>query len=220
MDNRRRRRRRHDDEMSMDSSGPYPGPGGPSGFAMAPLPPPPHHGQSSSSGSGAAPARSYWQSLAWWKPSQADMFEARPAPPSYDDAMQQPQPAPSGRNNAAAEEQECSSLESAGSEAPPYSEIHLDPVVVVGGGHAEWFHPYRRTSGRPPPPLPPMQQQHQHARPPVPPVPRAGAALVLPPGPPLPADFRQLNRVGLPNLGETMVRLMPQPSRIEIREFT
>ena len=41
----------------------------------------------------ANPTRSYWQSLVWWKPSAnaADIFEARPAPPSYDDAMMQQQ---------------------------------------------------------------------------------------------------------------------------------
>ena len=170
----RRRRQRQDDDLSLESVTQQQQQHAAYAAAAAgfpPLPPPPHHGQSTSSSQ-----RSYWYSWAWWKPSQTDLFESRPAPPSYDDAMQQQQQ--HQHQHEQQQQQECSSLESsaAGSEAPPYSEIHLDPVIPQ---------PYL------------VNNNSNNISSPRPPQVPCGAALVLPVPPP--GEGRRLNRVGLPD---------------------
>lgn len=171
--NREERRRRHDDEMSVDSivTDHHPG-GGPGAYPMTVLHPP----HSSSSNSSHPPRHSYWHSWAWWKPSSNDMLEARPAPPSYDEAMMNASQQQQQQQQQPVENCECSSIESNGSEAPPYSEIHLDPIISEP---SEW---YRQQQ---------MLQQQQQRPPAVP----CGAALVLP-VPPQP--FPHLNHVGTP----------------------
>ena len=158
----RRQQRQNEDGDSVDSGlaggGQNPG-GGPNSYQMS-----------------AIPQRSYWYSgLAWWKSTNDDIFEARPAPPSYDDAMMHQQIPAS--TTSAGSEAECGSLESAEaeSEAPPYSEIHLDPVIVP----ADYA-----TALRPVVPAPVIHHHHRNIVP--------GAALVLPVPPP---SFSHLNHV-------------------------
>lgn len=105
--------------MSMDSQAaglPHPA------YPMTALPPPPHT---------TPPPRSYWHSLAWWKPTSAndDIFEARPAPPSYDAAMQQAQRQRQQMGECC---DDADSADSIGGDslAPPYSEIHHDPIII------------------------------------------------------------------------------------------
>lgn len=194
------RRRRHDDEISVESivadhRHPHGHPGSGSAYPMTVIHPP-HNSSSGGSGSVVSPPRhSYWHSWAWWKPATTEIFEARPAPPTYDEAMMnvggggggaQLQSADLVSSSRHADTQaqhhhqgnsgsncECSSIESNGSEAPPYSEIHLDPVISEP---SEWYRQQEL-----------QQQQHRPATLPC------GAALVLP----VPAQpFPHLNHVG------------------------
>ena len=186
----RRNGNRNDDAMSLDSQMPPPPP---HSFPMAAMPPPPHHANPPPPTSG----RSYW--LTWWKPSSnnnEDAFDARPAPPpSYDAAMMHAVTDP-GRRGAPgraadfdydyeAEGDDDDSVSGA-SQAPPYSEIHHDPIIP------DWVNPVATAQ---PISLPPQQatdasfaasaglpetaaRDRRHV------VPRAGAALVLPVRPP------------------------------------
>ncbi|TRY63345.1 hypothetical protein TCAL_04014 [Tigriopus californicus] len=166
---REQRSRESDDDMSVDS------------VAQA------HSLRASSYPMSVMPThRSYWHHLAWWKPNH-DMFEQRPAPPSYDDAMMQAR----GHEND-------SLGSSSGSEAPPYSEIHLDPVIPEP---SEWYC-QQNQSGSPPP----VPQPHPSPRPSAIP----GAALVLPsPAPTSPRLNHVLNselaQDAAAALGETSV---------------
>jgi len=128
------------------------------------------------------PRSSHWYSLAWWKPaSPHDILAAHRPPPTYDDALTHQVPAttdiqpPRSAGRAIAEPAESPSLSSASnaSEAPPYSEIHLDPVIR---DYDVWAQP------------PNVAALHREAvaalgsqsnRPAL-----CGAAMVLPPGPP------------------------------------
>ena len=114
------------------------------------------------------------------------MFESRPAPPSYDDAMLH-QPQPSSAMQRCNSEAECSSMESNGSEAPPYSEIHLDPVIPQP---REWQQQLQQQSSHNQQVTVEIANTNRHHVP-------CGAALVLPC--PAPPDFSQLNHVELPN---------------------
>lgn len=132
-------------------------------------------------GAGAYPMstpRSHWHPLGWWKP-QPNLFDGRPAPPSYDDAMMQSNTrdpgGPGGGSSNSSLESQCSA-----EEAPPYSEIQRDPIIQE---QMSWYghlrQPMSAASNHPQQP-----SQHHHtvgiplpSRPAT--VPR-GAALVLP----------------------------------------
>ncbi len=160
-----------DDAISVDSqAAPH------ASFPMSTLPPPPH----------TSSTRSYWYSLAWWKPAtnSEDMFEARPAPPSYDAAMQQashrtpPASIPRGADRNFPEEDDSGDSLGGESLAPPYSEIHHDPIIP------DWV---MTTSGQETSNatgLPAAATSGAHSRP--------GAALVLPVPPP---PFSHLSHV-------------------------
>ena len=115
------------------------------------------------------------------------VFEQRPAPPSYDDAMMQQPPSrqltaavggadtlrnsgrshnhhhggPGGHQHASLTSNSSSGSFN-GSEAPPYSEIHLDPVVPEP---TDW---YRQEAGLPPSRLNPQVQWYNTINPRLP----------------------------------------------------
>ena len=197
----RRNGNSHDDAMSLDSQMPPAPP--PHSFPMTAIPPPPHHANPPPP---PPSGRSYW--LAWWKPSSnnnADAFDARPAPPpSYDAAMMHSVTdtrRTTGRGGefdydyeaAEGDGDEDDDSVSGNSQAPPYSEIHLDPIIP------DWVNQVTTTTTQPislPPQqatdasfaasagLPETAARDRHFT-----VPRAGAALVLPARPP---DFSAL----------------------------
>ena len=203
----RRNGNSHDDAMSLDSQMPPPphslGPNARDVYPMTAMPPPPPPAPPS--------ARSYW--LTWWKPSSnnEDAFDARPAPPpSYDAAMMHvtdSRRAPNrggdfdydyeaegmgARYPATADDDDDDSV-SGISQAPPYNQIHHDPIIP------DWVNPVTAATSMPlgatqPISLPPQgtgasfaasglpetsRDRRQHV------TPRAGAALVLPVRPPV-----------------------------------
>ena len=150
----------HDDAMSMDSQLPPPHSLAAVATDVYPttvMPPPPH----------ANPApppstpRSYW--LSWWKPSSTNehVFDARPAPPpSYDAAMTLAHPdvrARSASNRGGefdyydyedegaerGEDDDDDGSVSGNSLAPPYSQIHLDPIIP------DWVNPVTSRAAAP-----------------------------------------------------------------------
>ena len=193
----RRNGNSHDDAMSLDSQMPPAPP--PHSFPMTAIPPPPHHANPPPP---APPSgRSYW--LAWWKPSSnnnADAFDARPAPPpSYDAAMMHSVTDSRRAPNRGGEfdydyeaaegdgDEDDDDSVSGTSQAPPYSEIHHDPIIP------DWVNPVTTATAQPVS-LPPQAADPssfaastglpETARDRRLVVHRAGAALVLPVRPP------------------------------------
>ena len=184
----RRNGNSHDDAMSLDSQMPPPPP---HSFPMTAMPPPPHHANPPPPASG----RSYW--LTWWKPSSnnEDAFDARPAPPpSYDAAMMHAVTDSRRAPNRGGEfdydyeaegdvdDDDDDDSVSGTSQAPPYSEIHHDPIIP------DWVNPVTTATAQPvslpPQAADPSSGLPETARDRRLVVHRAGAALVLPVRPP------------------------------------
>ena len=189
----RRNGNSHDDAMSLDSQMPPPphslGPNARDVYPMTAMPPPPPPAPPS--------ARSYW--LTWWKPSSnnEDAFDARPAPPpSYDAAMMHVTDSRRAPNRGGDFDYEFDGESamnddddsvSGNSQAPPYSEIHHDPIIP------DWVNPVTTATAQPVS-LPPQAADPsslaastglpETARDRRLVVHRAGAALVLPVRPP------------------------------------
>lgn len=204
----RRNGNSHDDAMSLDSQMPPPHSMGPNArdvYPMTAMPPPPHH---TNPPPPPPSARSYW--LTWWKPSSnnEDAFDARPAPPpSYDAAMMHATDSRRAPNRGGDFDYEFDGESamnddddsvSGNSQAPPYSEIHHDPIIP------DWVNPVTTTQ---PVSLPPQATDASFAASGLPEtardrrqhIPRAGATLVLPVRPPEFSALSGHGRVGRPS---------------------